>query len=95
MKTVNKRQRRSLRNDQRINPRRGDRNWKPTRTQYRITSIYKATAATLKGEMDTNTIMAGGFHTRLTSMHGSSRHKINKGTQASNNALDQMDLSHM
>ena len=34
---------------------------------------------TLKGEIDNNTIIAGGFNTSLTAMDRSSRQKINMG----------------
>ena len=54
--------------------------------------MYKAIATTLKGEIDKNTIIAGEFNTALTAMDRSSRQKINKKTQALNEALDQMDL---
>ena len=39
-----------------------------------------------------NTIIVGDFSTPLTAMDRSSRQKINKETQALNEALDQMDL---
>ena len=47
---------------------------------------------TLKGQIDNNTITVGDFNTPLTAMDTSSRQKINKETQAPNEALDQMDL---
>ena len=47
---------------------------------------------TLKGQIDNNTIIVGDFNTPLTAMDRSSRQKINKETQALNEALDQMDL---
>ena len=47
---------------------------------------------TLKGEIDNNTIIVGDFNTPPTAMDRSSRQKINKETQALNEALDQMDL---
>ena len=47
---------------------------------------------TLKGEIDNNTIIVGDFNTPLTAMDRSTRQKINKETQALNEALDQMDL---
>ena len=47
---------------------------------------------TLKGEIDNNTIIVGDFNIPLTSMDRSSRQKINKETQALNEALNQMDL---
>ena len=43
-----KRQRRTLHNGQRINPRRRYNNWKYIGTQHRIISIYKATAGSLQ-----------------------------------------------
>ena len=36
----------------------------------------------IKGEIDSNTVIVGGFNTPLTSMDRSSRQKINKETQA-------------
>ena len=47
---------------------------------------------TLKGVINNNTIIVGDFNTPLTAMDRSSRQKINKETQALNEALDQMDL---
>ena len=47
---------------------------------------------TLKGQINNNTIIVGDFNTPLTAMDRSSRQKINKETQALNEALDQMDL---
>ena len=47
---------------------------------------------TLKGEIDNNTIIVGDFNTPLTAMDRSTRQKINKETQALNEALNQMDL---
>ena len=46
----------------------------------------------LKGEIDNNTKIVGDFTTPLTAMDRSSRQKINKETQAPNEALDPMDL---
>ena len=47
---------------------------------------------TLKGQIDNNTIIVGDFNTPLTAMDRSSRQKINKETQALNDALNQMDF---
>ena len=45
---------------------------------------------TLKGEIDNNTIIVGDFfNTPLTAVDRSTRQKINKETQALNEALDQ------
>ena len=48
---------------------------------------------TLKGQIDNNTILVGDGNTPLTAMDRSSRQRINKETQALNEALDQMDLN--
>nr|KAF6462170.1 hypothetical protein HJG59_011234 [Molossus molossus] len=45
-----------------------------------------------KGEIDSNTIIAGNFNTLLISLDRSSRQKISKETETLNEALDQMDL---
>ena len=47
----------------------------------------------IKGEIDSNTIIVGGSNTPLSSMDRSSRQKINKETQALSDKLDQMDLT--
>ena len=47
---------------------------------------------TLKGEIDNNTIIVGDFNTPLTAMDRLNRQKINKETQALNEASDQMVL---
>ena len=47
---------------------------------------------TLKGQIESNTIIVGDFNTPLTAMDRSSRQKISKETQALNEALHQMDL---
>ena len=47
---------------------------------------------TFKGQIDNNTIIVGDFNTPLTAMDRPTRPKINKETQALNEALDQMDL---
>ena len=52
----------------------------------------KQPLTTLKGEIDNNTIIVGDFNTPLTAMDRSTRQKINRETQALNEALDQMDL---
>ena len=57
-----------------------------------MTTIYKATANNLKGQIDNNTIIVGDFNNPLTAKDRSTRQKINKETQPLNEALDQMDL---
>ena len=46
----------------------------------------------IKGEIDSNTVIAGDFNTPLSPMHRSSKMKINKETQALNETLNKMDL---
>ena len=47
---------------------------------------------TMKGEIDSNTIIVGDFNTPLTPMDRSSKQKINKETQTLNDTIDQIDL---
>ena len=46
----------------------------------------------VKEEIDSNTIIVGGFNTSLTPMDRSSKQKINKETEALNDTIDQIDL---
>ena len=50
------------------------------------------TLTSIKGEIDSNTIIVGDFNTPLTPMDRSSKQKSNKEIQAVNNALDETDL---
>ena len=52
----------------------------------------RQTLTDIKGEIDSNTIIAGDFNTPVTSMDRSSKQKINKETQVLNDMLDEMDL---
>ena len=47
---------------------------------------------TIKGEINSNTVILGDFNTPLTPMDRSSRQKINKETQALNDTLDKIEL---
>ena len=47
---------------------------------------------TMKGEINSNTIIVGDFNTLLSPMDRSTNMKINKETQALNYTLDQMAL---
>ena len=46
----------------------------------------------LKGETNSNTIIVGKFSTPLTSMDRSTKQKISKETQTSNDTMDQLNL---
>ena len=50
---------------------------------------------TLKGQINNNTIIVGDFNTPLTAVDTSTRQKINKETQALNDALNQIDLIYI
>ena len=47
----------------------------------------------IKGEIDSNTIIAGDFNTPLSPTDRSSKMKINEETQALNDTLNKMDLT--
>ena len=47
---------------------------------------------TIKGEINSNTIIVGDFNILLSPMDRSSKIKINKETKALNDTLNQMDL---
>ena len=46
----------------------------------------------LKGEIYSNTVIVGDFHTPLKSMNSVSRENINKETQVLHDTFDEMDL---
>ena len=46
----------------------------------------------IKGEIDSNTIILGGFNTSLMPMDRSSKMKINKETEALNDTIEHIDL---
>ena len=48
--------------------------------------------ASMKGEINNNTIIVGDLHTPLTPMDRSTKQKINKETQILNDTMDQLDL---
>ena len=52
----------------------------------------RQTLTDIKGEIDNNTVIVGGFNTPLTPIDRSSKQKINKETQVLNHTLDEMDL---
>ena len=46
----------------------------------------------MKGEINSNTIIVGDFNTPLTPMDRSAKQKISKETQTLNDTIDQLDL---
>ena len=87
-----KRQRRTLHNDQGINPRRRYNNYKYICTQHRSTSVDKASGNNHKRGYQQEHNNSGDVNIPLIPMDRSSRQKINKETQALNDILDQIDL---
>ena len=49
--------------------------------------------ASMKGEINTTTIIVGDFNTPLTPMDRSTKQKINKEAQTLNDTIDQIDLT--
>ena len=47
----------------------------------------------MKGEINSNTIIVGNFNTSLTPMDRSTKQKISKEIQTLNDAMDQLDLT--
>ena len=89
-KGCEKRQRRTLYNDQRINPRRRYNNY--ICMQHRSTTICKANAKSMKGEIKSGTKIVGDVNTPLTPMDRWTKQKISKETQTLNDAMDHLDL---
>ena len=58
----------------------------------RASKYVKQILMNVKGEMDSNIVIAGDFNTPFTSIDRTFRQKINKETVALNDTLDQMDL---
>ena len=46
----------------------------------------------MKGEINSNTIIVGDFNTQFTPMDKSTKQKISKETQTLNDTMDQLDL---
>ena len=56
------------------------------------TSLYvRQMLTSMKGEINSNTIIVGDFNTPLTPMDRSTKQKISKETQALNDTMDQLD----
>ena len=59
--------------------------------QHRSTTIRQMLTS-MKGELNSNTIIVEDFNTSLTPMDRSTKQKINKDTQTLNDTTDQLDL---
>jgi len=60
--------------------------------KHRSTSICQQMLTSMKGEINSNTIIVGDFNTPLTPMDRSTKQKISKETQALNDTMDQLVL---
>ena len=52
----------------------------------------KQTLTSMKGEINSNTIIVGDFNTPLPTMDSSTKQKINKETQTLNDTMDQLEI---
>ena len=59
-------------------------------THIRAPQYIKQMLTTMKGEINSNTIIVGDFNTSLTPTDRSAKQKINKETQALNDKIDQI-----
>ena len=75
-----KRQRRTLHNDQGINPRRRYNNCKYFAPKIGAAQYIRKMLTAIEGEIDSNKIIVGDFNTPLSPMDRSSKMKINKET---------------
>ena len=92
IKAVKRDKRRTLHNDQRINPRRRYSNYKYIWTQHRRTTICKENAYKYERGNISNTIIVGDLNTPLTPMDKSTKQKTSKETQTLNDTMDQLYL---
>ena len=56
------------------------------------TAICKEMLTSMKGKINSNTIIVGDFNTPLTPMDRSTKQKISKEIQTLNDTMDQLDL---
>ena len=74
-----------------VNLRRSN-NYKCIYTKKQAPQYVRQMLTSMKGEINSNTIIVGDFNTPLTPMDRSIEQKINKETQALNDTMDQLDL---
>ena len=64
----------------------------PPNIEYIRPQYIRQTLTDIKGEIDSNTVIAGGLNSPLRPMDRSSKQKINKETQVLKDTSDEMDL---
>ena len=84
--------RKELYSDQGINPRRRDNNLNIYAPNIGAPQNIRQMLVTIKGGINTNTVIVGDFNTLLTPMDRSFRQKINKEAQHLNDTLDKLDV---
>ena len=60
-----------------------------------VPQYVRQVLTSMKGEINSNTIIVGNFNTLLTPVDGSTKQKISKETQTLNDTMDQLDLIDM
>lgn len=91
-KVCYKRHRRTLLNDQGINPRKRYNKYKYIITNITTLQHIRWIITTIKGEFDSHTIIMGYLNSPVSPLARLFKPKINKETQALNNRLDRMAL---
>ena len=86
------RKRRTLHNDQWVNPRRKSNNINIYAPNIGAPQYVRQMLRSRKGEINSNTRIVGDFNTPLTPMDGSTKWKISKETQTLNDRMNQLDI---
>ena len=83
------RQRKTLHNGQRINPRRNITIINIYAPNIGACQYIRQMLTSVNGEINSNTVIVGDFNTPLTPMDRSTKQKITKETQTLNDTIDQ------
>ena len=75
-----------------VNLRRSN-NYKCIYTKKQAPQYVRQMLTSMKGEINSNTIIVGDFNTPLTPMDRSTKQKISKETHTLNDTMDQLDLT--
>jgi len=86
------RQRKTLHNGQRINPRRNITIINIYAPNIGACQYIRQMLTSVNGEINSNTIIVGDFNTPLTPMDRSTKQKITKETQTLNDTVEQLDI---
>ena len=92
-KVHKERPRRTLHNTQRKNPPRRQKHCKYICSNIGTPKYIKKILEDFNKDIDSNTIIIGGFNTPLSKMDRSSKQNINKDIVSLNNNLDEIDLA--